>query len=40
MEIAKASPMLNWTIVEEVGTILEGPASLTSGNKSLISDAL
>ena len=39
-EISIASPIANCTIVEEVGTILPGPASLTSGVKILISDAL
>ena len=40
MDIAIASPTANCIIVEDVGTILPGPASLTSGNKIFISEFL
>ena len=38
VDIAIASPIASCIIVEEVGTILPGPASLTSGNKIFISE--
>ena len=40
VEIAMASPIASCIMVEEVGTILPGPASLTSGNKILMSEFL
>ena len=38
--IANASPILNCTIVDDVGTIFPGPASFTSGIRSRMSEAL
>ena len=35
-----ASPIANWTIVEDVGTIFPGPASFTLGTKILTSEFL
>ena len=35
-----ASPILDCVIIELLGTIPSGPASLTSGIKSLMSEAL
>ena len=40
VEIAIASPIANCITVDEVGTILPGPASLTSGNNIFISEFL
>ena len=40
VDIAIASPIANCIIVDEVGTIFPGPASLTSGKSIFISEAL
>ena len=40
VEIAIASPIASCIIVDDVGTIFPGPASLTSGNKIFISEFL
>ena len=37
MEIAKASPILSWTIVDDEGTIFPGPASTTFGISKFMS---
>ena len=38
--IAMASPRATCTVVDDVGTILPGPASLTDGNKNFKSEFL